>query len=382
MAVKSIEEKSVDDIQLELAQSLTELRDKCLQPSNGDMHHLDEIIKAVRNVMKNYPTSEERENIQLDSIAKSLFKLSPGCILGAINECFDSNYGSKKMEIKYLDNNLINADNNFEKTETDIVMEINKEIHHLEIQTLNDQNMQYRLFNYAIAIGQLKKEYKNLFKNIHMPIQAIVYLEKNNNIVDQQIKLMAKNMKDWDYYIKTIRLWNYTIDDLLAKKMYCLLPLIILRYRKECASIVNTKSQAKKKKIPDELAKKSEELKATIQRLTDEIEKLFKSKLITEDDMHIMLLAIGNLTEYLNKKFFKNIKLKEEVHVMITTLYDPALVERGRAEGKIEGKKEGEIKGEIKVLYTRLNMSAREISKDLKIPLEKVEHIIKNELNL
>ncbi|ONI48387.1 hypothetical protein AN643_01655, partial [Candidatus Epulonipiscioides saccharophilum] len=248
--------------------------------------------------MKNYSTSEERENIQLDSIAKSLFKLSPGCILGAINKCFDSNYGSKKMEIKYLDNNLINADNNFEKTETDIVMEINKEIHHLEIQTLNDQNMQYRLFNYAIAIGQLKKEYKNLFKNIHMPIQAIIYLEKNNNIVDQQIKLMAKNMKDWDYYIKTIRLWNYTIDDLLAKKMYCLLPLIILRYRKECASIVNTKSQAKKKKIPDELAKKSEELKATIQRLTDEIEKLFKNKLITEDDMHIMLLAIVNLTEY------------------------------------------------------------------------------------
>ncbi|OON97505.1 MAG: hypothetical protein ATN31_08175 [Candidatus Epulonipiscioides saccharophilum] len=286
------------------------------------------------------------------------------------------------MEIKYLDNNLINADNNFEKTETDIVMEINKEIHHLEIQTLNDQNMQYRLFNYAIAIGQLKKEYKNLFKNIYMPIQAIIYLEKNNNIVDQQIKLMAKNMKDWDYYIKTIRLWNYTIDDLLAKKMYCLLPLIILRYRKECASIVNTKSQAKKKKIPDELAKKSEELKATIQRLTDEIEKLFKSKLITEDDMHIMLLAIVNLTEYLNKKFFKNIKLKEEVHVMITTLYDPALVERGRAEGKKEGKKEGEIKGKIEILYIDMKMTTREIAKRLKIPVEKVEHIIKNELNL
>ncbi len=71
---------------------------------------------------------------------------------------------------------------------------------------------------------------------------------------------------------------------------------------------------------------------------------------------------------------------------MITTLYDPALVEKGREEGieigEKRGKKEGKIEGEIKILYTRLQMSAREISKDLKIPLEKVEHIIKNELNL
>ncbi|OON97504.1 MAG: hypothetical protein ATN31_08170 [Candidatus Epulonipiscioides saccharophilum] len=67
---------------------------------------------------------------------------------------------------------------------------------------------------------------------------------------------------------------------------------------------------------------------------------------------------------------------------MITTLYDPTLVEKGREEGIEIGEKRGEIKGEIKVLYKRLNMSAREISKDLKIPIEKVEHIIKNELNL
>ncbi len=67
---------------------------------------------------------------------------------------------------------------------------------------------------------------------------------------------------------------------------------------------------------------------------------------------------------------------------MITTLYDPALVEKGIAEGIKRGEKIGEIRGKVKILYTRLNMSAREISKDLKIPVEKVEHIIKNELNL
>ncbi len=93
---------------------------------------------------------------------KSCFKLLAKCTLEYINECFESNHELGKTTIKYLDNNLINADNNFEKTETDIIryyqilyME-KTQIYHLEIQTLNDQNMQYRLFNYDIAIGQLK----------------------------------------------------------------------------------------------------------------------------------------------------------------------------------------------------------------------------------
>ncbi len=71
---------------------------------------------------------------------------------------------------------------------------------------------------------------------------------------------------------------------------------------------------------------------------------------------------------------------------MVTTLYDPALVERGREEGIEIGEKRGEIKGEIKgkieILYIDMKMNTREIAKRLKIPVEKVEDIIKNELNL
>ncbi|OON97502.1 MAG: hypothetical protein ATN31_08160 [Candidatus Epulonipiscioides saccharophilum] len=61
---------------------------------------------------------------------------------------------------------------------------------------------------------------------------------------------------------------------------------------------------------------------------------------------------------------------------MITTLYDPALVEKGIEIGKKEGKKK------VKFLYIDMKMNTREIAKRLKIPVEKVEHIIKNELNL
>ncbi|OON97503.1 MAG: hypothetical protein ATN31_08165 [Candidatus Epulonipiscioides saccharophilum] len=71
---------------------------------------------------------------------------------------------------------------------------------------------------------------------------------------------------------------------------------------------------------------------------------------------------------------------------MITTLYDPALVEKGieigEKRGEIKGKKEGEIKGKIEILYIDMKMNTIEIAKRLKIPVEKVEHIIKNKLNL
>jgi hypothetical protein len=43
----------------------------------------------------------------------------------------------------------------------------------------------------------------------------------------------------------------------------------------------------------------------------------------------IMLIAVQNLIEYLNGKYFKNVEIEEEVKTMTKTLYDPEVEKRG-----------------------------------------------------
>ncbi len=50
---------------------------------------------------------------------------------------------------------------------------------------------------------------------------------------------------------------------------------------------------------------------------------------------------------------------------MVQKLYNPILAQQSKAEGKVE------------LLYTRFKMNDKEISKELKMPLETVKEIIK-----
>ncbi len=78
-----------------------------------------------------------------------------------------------------------------------------------------------------------------------------------------------------------------------------------------------------------------------------------------------MFESIQNLTSYFSNKYFDNQILEEKVNTMVQKLYNPILAQQSKAEGKVE------------LLYTRFKMNDKEISKELKMPLETVKKIIK-----
>ena len=67
--------------------------------------------------------------------------------------------------------------------------------------------------------------------------------------------------------------------------------------------------------------------------LAEESNELYKNHQIIDDDFSKLLTAIQNLTEYLNRVYFKDNIIEEEVISMTKTLYDPVVEERGIQKG-------------------------------------------------
>ncbi|ONI44267.1 hypothetical protein AN641_05620 [Candidatus Epulonipiscioides gigas] len=148
--------------------------------------------------------------------------------------------------------------------------------------------------------------------------------------------------------------------------MYCFLPLVVFKYRKGLQSIVRSTSKTKNK--PAEIKKESQALVDTIKQLNSEIKKLIEGKLIKLTDLHTMLLAITNLTHYLNHKFIKDTNLTGEVIKMTKTLYDPAVEQRGIEQGIEQGR--------VEVAKSLLDILDNEtIALKTKLSIEQVEQL-------
>lgn len=266
------------------------------------------------------------ESVKLDQIVKSLFEVSSKAMIGVINECFHKNYEADEVVIEKHDPNFIKENLDYEAIEADVILKINDVKYHIEFQTRNDKTMEIRMFEYAFYIAkQDAKVEEDGIMTLHIPNQAVIFIEENTGIRDQKVRIVFPDGKEILYDIETIRFWEYTLSALREKKMYNLLPLIIFRHRKILERVVDNKPK---------LLEEKERLREDINRLSEEIRLLMAEDELEEDeDVHKIALAIANLTEYLNSKYIKDEDFDKEVIRVTKTLYDPLVEEKGIEKG-------------------------------------------------
>lgn len=149
---------------------------------------------------------------------------------------------------------------------------------------------------------------------IYIPKQIVIFIEENKNINNElKMKLIFPDKQEVNYIVPVLKCWEYDDKIIIEEKMYPLLPLQIfkLRYKMESVkrSIDNDKSKLTK------VILKAKEMAEIVAK---EGKELYDKGEIDGEDLHRILLAIGNLFEYLNKKFGYNEKLNEEVASMTT----------------------------------------------------------------
>ncbi|OON93920.1 MAG: hypothetical protein ATN31_04975 [Candidatus Epulonipiscioides saccharophilum] len=254
-------------------------------------------MKNIMSDLNNGKQSVIRENILFDRIIRSLFKLSNGCILGVINKFFDENY-EKEIEIDSIKKIFKRTYRYFTDTEIDILLKINKDYYHFKIQTSNNPEMRRSLVNYAMSASKMNEFKPNAYK---MPTQAAMFLEEHSDIEDQKIILVLPNGVEEDYFVRTIRFWEYSVESLINEKMYCLLPLTIFKYKQELQSIANSNNQDEK--VLEDLKGKGAELREIAQEVEIKIRQLKAENVILEDDMSVMLSVLTDLKNHLLEKF-------------------------------------------------------------------------------
>ena len=249
----------------------------------------------------------------------------------------------------------------------------NKPYHyHIELQTKNDKTMIIRMFEYGftkakeLARCEGKKSSADDETVIYIPKQLVMFIEENKNIKDElKMKLIFPDGQIINYKVSVLKCWEYDDKRFIEEKMYPLLPLQIFKLRHKMESI--KRSKANNDRLKEEILNAKE----LAQVIAQESKNLYDQEIIDGDDLHKILLAIGNLFEYLNDKYGDDETLNEEVVKMTKTLYDP------------EVEKKADIRRALKDAENLLKLGVSEeiVSQGIGIPLEDIRELKKKLLN-
>ena len=313
---------------------------------------------------------KKSDSVKLDQILKSLFNVSKKVLIGMMNSLFKENYDVENTDITFENNEFVTGD--YDIIRGDLFLKISKEEkpyhYHIELQTKNDDTMVIRMFEYGV------KKAKEILRNnpedekvIYIPKQLVMFIEENKNIKDElKMKLIFPDNQEINYIVPVLKCWEYDDKRIIEEKMYPLLPLQVFKLRYKMESIKRNKNNNVK-----QLDKEILEAKEVAEIVAREGRELYDNNEIYGEDLHKILLAIGNLFEYLNKKYGDDEKLSEEVSLMTKTLYDPVIEQKGIEKG-IE-------KGKIEVIRNAIKMGmSDDIIKNLtKVSLKEIENIRK-----
>jgi len=274
--------------------------------------------------------------LNLDEIVKMLFMLSDKLTIRMINSLFGKDF-PPDAKVTVEGNELYRFDQTGQKVErlrADLIITINEERFHVEIQTENDGTMVIRMFEYGfmMAIKRIKSYLKSSKEivDIEYPKQYVIYVEKGRNIPKKELKAKVRL---WDgdikeYSVPLMRYWTETVDTLEAKQLEPLIPLQVFKLRKELAAIARSKKpEAEKEKLTDQ---KLREMIGIYTEITEKVRKITEGgKVLTIYHAKQMLEALQHLSEYLYSKYHAYKKVEKEAVTVSKSVwgFDELLVE-------------------------------------------------------
>lgn len=297
--------------------------------------------------------------LELNEIMKSLFVVSKKVLLEMMNALFHENFNEDETEISFESNEFVTDAYDIIRGDLflRIVQDQKPHHYHIELQTTNDNNMVIRMFEYGFAKAKELKKYQSSDQTtIYIPNQLVIFIEENKGIPDEiWLKMVFPNQQEVIYSVPTLKYWQYTKEEIVAKRLYPLLPLQVFKIRVEMEKI------RRKNGNREHLQTMIEQAKEVVGEIGSEARRLYDCKTITTDDLHKILLANKNLFDYLNERYIGDKELESEVSKMTKSLIDPAVLQEGIEKGKIEGIVEGIEKTLHIMKAIRLGSSDEEI---------------------
>lgn len=326
--------------------------------------------------MNNLPKREANsERVKLDEILKSLFTVSSKVLINMLNSLFKENYATESTEVSFGSNEFV--DDDYHILRGDLFLKLRdadrSNHYHIELQTLNDDSMVIRMLEYGVSKAKeiakcVGDQQETVF---YIPKQLVIFIEQNSSIKDElRLRLIFPDGQEVKYLVPVMKYWEYGKEEILAQKLYPLLPLQVFKLRYQMEKI-----KLRKTHTEQELRVLIEEAQQIVEEMAHEASRLFKAEEIDGGDLHKILLANEELFRYLNSRYVNDEKLNEEVLSMTRTLYDPVVAEKAKLEGKLEGKLEAARNA------LKKGLSLEDVAEITGLPLETVQKLKAEILN-
>ena len=272
----------------------------------------------LKSDSKNVRIKRKGSDKPFDRTFRTMAEKMPELLIPLINEVFGTDYP--------LDEEVVQLRNEHQKDKdsitTDSFIRIRNTMYHIECQSVNDNTMAIRMFEYdaMIAIENAVAKEKGTFK-IFMPKSCVLYVRANETTPkDHQVIVVFPDGNEHTYQIPCIRCDEYSVEEIFTKKLLFFLPYYMARYQ-------NLKAADNRK----------------IQLLLDEVQDISdRLSAVAEDDQKKRLVMdltklIVHLSDYI---FEKETTIKEGVENIM--LNKPYMLESERL------RKEGFTQGETK----------------------------------
>ena len=218
-------------------------------------------------------------NTNFDDVFRTMIEKMPYLAVPLINEVFHTSY-PEDVKITQLRNE--HQQENGEII-TDSCLLIGKKMYHIECQSTDDTTMVVRMIEYdfTIAIGTADKQGRRY--RIEFPRSCVLFLRSSQNTPDYlEADVVFPDGQIHLYLIPTIKMSNYTKNNIFEKNLLMLLPFYIMRYEKKRHDFNENPE------LFQELLNEYEEIRANLEK---ELTETGKSELYTDLTKLIVKIA-------------------------------------------------------------------------------------------
>ena len=178
-----------------------------------------------------------------DDVFRTMLERMPSLIIPVINEVFHTSYSEdEKIEQYRNEHHTMSGE-----VVTDSYLGIRDKFYHVECQSTQDSRMSIRMIEYDFAVALERAWEKDDSFEINFPHSCVLYLRHNRNTPEQLwVKLNMPDGEQMVYQVPTVKVQEYTRDEIFQKRLLFFLPLYIMRYEKELPGISGEPSRLKK----------------------------------------------------------------------------------------------------------------------------------------
>jgi len=173
-----------------------------------------------------------------DKAFKRILTLSGKSVINLINGLFGTDYPT---DSKITYNWTENTDTELKRTLADSILTINgRDSYHMEAQMTEDEEIVFRVFEYGYQHAYKNRIVVSGGERLVFPEARIIYMDegKKDSIPDEYIlTLDFREQGVFTYKVPVVKLQNMEAKELNDKKLFALLPFLLLKLRKKMSQI-------------------------------------------------------------------------------------------------------------------------------------------------